>query len=102
MPELETASMQAKAPASFPAAPMRLRCDAPRRPMVAALTGLAALMAALFIPPSHAADAWDISEDYAGVAIAEAHWTIDEAFPGTKVILDGRYSLRRRTGQARP
>ena len=62
--------------------------------MVAALTGLAALIVALFMPAAHAADAWDISEDYAGVAIAEAHWTIDEAFPGTKVILDGRYSLR--------
>lgn len=60
------------------------------------------LIAALFAPPLHAADPWDVNEDYVGLAVAEAHWTIDEAFPGTKVILDGRYSLRRRTGQPRP
>ncbi|HEX7080455.1 MAG TPA: hypothetical protein VF329_05535 [Gammaproteobacteria bacterium] len=59
------------------------------------------LIVAFFAPSLHAADPWDIGDDYGGVAMAEEHWTIDEAFPGTKVILDGRYSFRRRTGQPR-
>lgn len=67
--------------------------------MKAALT---ALIVAHVLPAAYAADAWDINEDYAGIALAEAHWTIDQAFPGTKVILDGRYSLRRRMGRERP
>ena len=31
----------------------------------------------------------------AGPSIAEEHWTVDESFPGTKIIFAGRYTLRR-------
>jgi len=70
----------------------RIRRPSPRRflPVVAFLSS-----------SLHAADSWDIADDYGGIAVAEARWTIDEAFPGTKVILDGRYSLGRQTGQPR-
>src|SRR5690606_3872540 len=55
----------------------------------------------LFAPALHAADSWDIADDFAGIAVADARWTIAEDFPGTKVNLDGRYSLGRRTGERR-
>ena len=60
-----------------------------------------AIAGAAFATSLHADDPWDVNADYAGIALAEAHWTIDEAFPGTKVILEGRYSFRRRVGQPR-
>jgi len=42
-----------------------------------------------------AAPYWDLSKDFVGVAIADADWTIDESFRGTKMIFDGRYTLKR-------
>ena len=42
-----------------------------------------------------AAPYWDLSENFVGLAIADADWTINETFPGTKIILDGRYTLKR-------
>lgn len=59
------------------------------------------VVAALFTSSLHANDAWDINESNLSIARAEAHWTIDEAFPGTKVILAGRHSLRRGQGTPR-
>lgn len=44
-----------------------------------------------------AADSWDINENNAGFSIAEASWTIDKVFPGTKLIMDGDYAIRRAT-----
>ena len=44
------------------------------------------------------ADPWNVAEDYLGIAVADAKWTIDEDFPGTKLILDGRYTFGRSTG----
>ena len=45
-------------------------------------------------------DSWNINENYVGVAIADANWTIDEYFPGTKLLFTARYSFRRRPGEA--
>lgn len=44
------------------------------------------------------ADPWNIAENYLGIAVAAAKWTIDEDFPGTKLIFDGRYTFSRSTG----
>ncbi|HEX6997471.1 MAG TPA: hypothetical protein VF322_04965 [Gammaproteobacteria bacterium] len=44
-------------------------------------------------------DYWDIDDDFGALSIADEHWTVDEAFPGRKLILDGRYALRRRTSE---
>jgi hypothetical protein len=52
----------------------------------------------LLLSVSHSALAapyWNLSEDFAGVAIADAAWTVDESFTGTKFIFDGRYTLKR-------
>jgi hypothetical protein len=53
------------------------------------------LIATFVASPVYAADVWDVGEDFLGAAIADEHWTIDESFPGTKVIVAGRYTLRR-------
>lgn len=45
-----------------------------------------------------AADPWNIASNYASFALADASWTIDEDFPGTKLVFDGRYALRRGRG----
>lgn len=71
------------------------------RPLAELLAQRLLPIVALCAPSLHAADAWDIDDDYGGIAVARAHWTIDEAFPGTKLILSGRYALQRRTGQPR-
>ena len=47
-----------------------------------------------------AADSWNFDQNYVSVSVAEADWTIDEVFPGTKVIAEGRYSFYR--GMADP
>ena len=76
--------------------------DGSRKPSLApAKPHLVLPIVALFAPLLHAADPWDIDDDFVGIAVADARWTIDEVFPGTKVIVDGRYSLGRRTGQPR-
>ncbi|HEY8521526.1 MAG TPA: hypothetical protein VIN61_15740 [Gammaproteobacteria bacterium] len=60
----------------------------------AAGAGVAAMLIA---GAAHGVDYWDIDDDFGAVSIADEHWTVDEAFPGRKLILDGRYALRRRT-----
>jgi hypothetical protein len=51
---------------------------------------------------AHAADPWDISEDFVGGAVADEAWTVDEDFPGTKLVISGRYSVSRRERPSRP
>ncbi len=53
----------------------------------------------LFTTALPAADPWNINENFAGFAIADADWTIDQVFPGTKLIFDGQYSIRRGPGK---
>jgi hypothetical protein len=42
-----------------------------------------------------ARDLWDIDDTYIGASIADAAWTINEDFPGTKLIVDGAYLFNR-------
>jgi hypothetical protein len=42
-----------------------------------------------------AADPWNFDKNYLSASVADADWTINEVFPGTKLILDGRYSFSR-------
>ena len=51
----------------------------------------------LITQPVTATDSWDLDTNFAGLAIADADWTIDKVFPGTKIIFDGRYSIKRDT-----
>jgi hypothetical protein len=46
-----------------------------------------------------AADPWNVNKNYASFSIADADWTIDEVFPGTKLIFDGRYAIRKGPGK---
>ncbi len=55
----------------------------------------------LFTTALPAADPWNINENFAGFAIADADWTINKVFPGTKLIFDGRYSIRRGPSEPR-
>ena len=50
--------------------------------------------------PAHAIDLWSIGEDFAAFSMADAHWTVDESFPGRKLIFEGRYTVRRETADA--
>lgn len=45
-------------------------------------------------------DSWNINENYVSFAIADADWSINEEFPGTKFLLTGQYSFRRGPGQS--
>jgi hypothetical protein len=56
------------------------------------------LAGALVVAPSFATDPWDVNENFLSFAVADAHWTIDEVFPGTKLIVEGQYSIRRGPG----
>lgn len=47
---------------------------------------------------ARAVDTWDIEQNYAAFAIADEHWTIDETFPGRKLILEGNYTFNSRPG----
>jgi hypothetical protein len=49
---------------------------------------------------ARAVDTWDIEQSYAAFAIADAHWTIDDTFPGRKLILEGNYTFNSRPGNA--
>jgi len=42
-----------------------------------------------------AAEPWSLDENFVGIAIADVAWAVNPSFPGTKFILDGRYSFRR-------
>ena len=64
-------------------------------------TGPLLCIIALSISVARAADPWNINENFAGFSIAEASWTIDESFPGTKLIFDGSYAIRQETVPAR-
>lgn len=62
-----------------------------------------ALAAALCLTGSaHAEDPWDISEDFVAGAVADEDWTVNEVFPGTKLVLSGRYSVSRAERPGRP
>ena len=41
-------------------------------------------------------DPWNVARNFLSVSIADAQWTIDEDFPGTKIIFDGRWAFQRR------
>lgn len=43
------------------------------------------------------ADPWNLDRNYVAASVADADWTIDEVFPGTKLILEGRYTFSRST-----
>src|SRR5690606_24921522 len=58
----------------------------------------ALLVAAVAAGPALAVDPWDITEQSVAFSIADAHWTVDESFPGRKLIVDGRYIVRQWTG----
>jgi hypothetical protein len=52
---------------------------------------------------AYAEDPWDISEDFVAGSIADEAWTVDEDFfPGTKLVISGRYSVRRDERPGRP
>ncbi len=57
------------------------------------------MVGVLFTTALPAADPWNINENFVGFAIADADWTINQVFPGTKLIIDGRYSIRRGPGK---
>ena len=59
----------------------------------------AIMVGILFATALPAADPWNINENFVGFAIADADWTIDKVFPGTKLIFDGQYSIRRGPGK---
>lgn len=40
-------------------------------------------------------DPWNVTQNFLSVSVADANWTINEDFPGTKLIFDGRYALRK-------
>lgn len=63
-------------------------------------SGLTAVLV-LLAATAEAADPWDITTDYWSVGRTEEHWTVDERFPGTKILLGGRYSMARRVGEER-
>jgi hypothetical protein len=67
----------------------------------ASLARAIASLALAFAPCLHAADPWDLSERYVGGSVADADWTIDESFPGTKLILEGRYYFLSGPGKPR-
>lgn len=48
---------------------------------------------------ARAVDTWDIGENYGAFAIADAHWTVDESFPGRKLLFEGNYTFRSRPGK---
>jgi hypothetical protein len=50
---------------------------------------------AAFPNPMQGLDSWDINENYFGAAVAQEDWTVNDAFHGTKLLLNGRYSLHR-------
>lgn len=50
---------------------------------------------AAFPNPMEGLDAWDINENYFGGALGYEDWTVNDEFPGTKLVLNGRYSLHR-------
>ena len=54
-----------------------------------------ALVCLFFWRVGVAGNLWDIDDYYFGAAIADAQWTIDESFPGTKLIVEGAYSFDR-------
>ena len=62
-------------------------------------TTCAIVLGVLFATALPAADPWNINENFVGFAIADADWTIDKVFPGTKLIFDGQYSIRRGPGK---
>jgi hypothetical protein len=62
-----------------------------------------AIAAALCLTASaHAADPWDISEDFVSGMVVDEDWTVDEEFPGTKLAIGGRYTVSRGERQSRP
>ena len=65
--------------------------------MLASLPPMAHAQAEYLFP---AADPWNFDQNYVSASVADAQWTIDEVFPGTKLIVEGRYSFYR--GQADP
>lgn len=72
-----------------------------RLPRIRTLPVLGIGLAALGLDPrdSHAVDPWNLDISYVGGARAEARWTVAEEFPGTKLILNARHSLRTETSQ---
>ncbi len=44
-------------------------------------------------------DSWNLNENSISFGIAHADWTIDEVFPGTKLLMTGQYSFRIGQGQ---
>lgn len=60
--------------------------------------GVVVLMVAL-AGAARAVDTWDIQQNYAAFALADAHWTIDESFPGRKLLLEGNYTFNSRPGK---
>lgn len=50
---------------------------------------------AAFPNPMEGLDSWDINENWLGAAVVHEDWTINDEFPGTKVLVNGRYSLHR-------
>lgn len=48
-----------------------------------------------FPNPMAGLDTWDINENYFGGAVAYEDWTINDEFPGTKFVVNGRYTLHR-------
>ena len=49
----------------------------------------------LFTTALPAADPWNINENFVSFGIADADWTINQVFPGTKLIIDGRHKPAR-------
>ena len=59
-------------------------------------TTIAACLLGLATFPATAGNwKWDFDENFVGGGIADADWTIDKVFPGTKLIVDMRFVPKR-------
>src|SRR5262245_16318207 len=74
---------------------------APNAPAVQSLHAIAAALC-LTGSAAHAADPWNLAEDFVAGAVADEDWTVNEEFPGTKLLFSGRYSVSRAEHPSRP
>lgn len=66
-------------------------------------TIVAVVLLILAVVPAGAANwKWDFDENFVGGGIADADWTIDKVFPGTKLIVDMRFVPKRELHEHEP
>lgn len=78
-----------------------MKCSNPKRPALSnrknilRIAWLVALSTFSASPALAVNWKWDFSENYVSAGIADADWTIDKVFPGTKLIVDMRFIPKR-------